>query len=196
MFPLLLQRVWIMLGVNSVYPNTNIEQVKGIPWHTGHEINMRSTRSVAHPARHQATETVASASRTPGCTVTFCTWQGWMVMTCIAVGLHDDIEPRWCRWHGWLKETLHMHINDLFKTKYSSIYCNWTFKYPVKRKNFSRSFELIDFKASVPEMRIWSILLIISDLKWCIHLSRSLFLYFNYLVSVTAGGPKSPRGHI
>ena len=27
-----------------------------------------------------------------------------------------------------------------------------------------------------PEMRIWSILLIKSDLKWCIHLSRSLFL--------------------
>ena len=26
-------------------------------------------------------------------------------------------------------------------------------------------------------MRIWSILLIKSDLKWCIHLSRSLFLY-------------------
>ena len=29
--------------------------------------------------------------------------------------------------------------------------------------------------AAVPEMRIWSILLIKSDLKWCIHLSRSLF---------------------
>ena len=27
-------------------------------------------------------------------------------------------------------------------------------------------------------------------------LSRSLFLYFNYLVSVTAGGPVSPRGHM
>ena len=30
-------------------------------------------------------------------------------------------------------------------------------------------------KGSVPEIRIWSILLIQSDLKWCIHLSRSLF---------------------
>ena len=30
--------------------------------------------------------------------------------------------------------------------------------------------------------------------KWCIHLSRSLYLYLNYLVSVTAGGPMSPRG--
>ena len=34
-------------------------------------------------------------------------------------------------------------------------------------------------EGSVPEMRIWSILLIQSDLKWCIHLSRSLFLYSN-----------------
>ena len=28
------------------------------------------------------------------------------------------------------------------------------------------------------------------------HLNRSLFFYFNYLVSVTAGGPVSPRGHM
>ena len=34
-------------------------------------------------------------------------------------------------------------------------------------------------EGSVPEMRIWSILLIKSDLKWCIHLSRSLLLYLN-----------------
>ena len=33
------------------------------------------------------------------------------------------------------------------------------------------------------------------NLRWCIHLSRSL-LYFNYLVSVTAGGPIRPRGHM
>ena len=45
-------------------------------------------------------------------------------------------------------------------------------------------------------MRIWSILLIKSDLKWCLHLSRSLLSYFNDLVSVTAGGPRSPRGHM
>ena len=30
-------------------------------------------------------------------------------------------------------------------------------------------------EGSVPEMRIWSISLIQSDLKWCMHLSRSLF---------------------
>ena len=45
-----------------------------------------------------------------------------------------------------------------------------------------RQARFLDFKCkmslcSVPEMRIWSILLIKSDLKWCIHLSRSLFLY-------------------
>ena len=33
--------------------------------------------------------------------------------------------------------------------------------------------------------------------KWCIHLSRSLFSYFNYLVSVTAGRSESPpRAHV
>ena len=32
-------------------------------------------------------------------------------------------------------------------------------------------------EGSIPEMRIWSILLIKSALKWCIHLSRSLYLY-------------------
>ena len=48
-------------------------------------------------------------------------------------------------------------------------------------------------EGSVPEMRICSILLMKSNLKWCIHLD--LFLYFNHfihLVSVTAGGPESP----
>ena len=29
-----------------------------------------------------------------------------------------------------------------------------------------------------------------------IHLSRSIFQYFNYFVSVTAGGPVSPQGHM
>ena len=32
----------------------------------------------------------------------------------------------------------------------------------------------------VPEMRTWPILLIKSDLKWCIHFSRSLFLYLQW----------------
>ena len=34
----------------------------------------------------------------------------------------------------------------------------------------------------LPEMRIWSILLIYSDLKWCIHRSKSLFSYYTYKV--------------
>ena len=37
---------------------------------------------------------------------------------------------------------------------------------------------------SLPEMRIWSILLIQSDLKWCIHPSRSLFLYSDYVLAL------------
>ena len=36
-------------------------------------------------------------------------------------------------------------------------------------------------EGSVPEMRIWSILLIKSDSNWCKHLSRSLFLYLFFL---------------
>ena len=32
-------------------------------------------------------------------------------------------------------------------------------------------------ESSVTEMRIWSILLIKFDLKWCLHLRRSLFLF-------------------
>ena len=34
-------------------------------------------------------------------------------------------------------------------------------------------------EGSVPEMRKWYILLNKSNLKWCIHLSRSLFLYYH-----------------
>ena len=33
-------------------------------------------------------------------------------------------------------------------------------------------------------MRIWSILLIKPALKWCIHLRRSLYLYFNHVTSI------------
>ena len=40
-------------------------------------------------------------------------------------------------------------------------------------------------EGSVPEMRIWSILLIKSDLKWCIHLSRSLCSYFRVCFHLT-----------
>ena len=112
----------------------------------------------AHPARHQATwDLIRQWRRTaehlrvpllfaldnPGCNdvlVRTAQWQ-WIHW--------------WCRLHGWLKETLPMHIIDLFKTKkahfivefiFYSIY--WTFKYPMNLKTISRSFALINFKAS------------------------------------------------
>ena len=61
--------------------------------------------------------------------------------------------------------------------------------------NFWKYFLAKD-EGSLSKMRIWSIFLINSDLKWCIHLRRSLFLYINYLVSVTASGPVTPLGHM
>ena len=52
-------------------------------------------------------------------------------------------------------------------------------------------------EGSVPEMRIWSILLIQSDLKWCIHLSRSLFLCFKLLSECHCWWTReSPRAHV
>ena len=39
------------------------------------------------------------------------------------------------------------------------------------------------WRGLVHEIRIWSMMLIISYLKWCIHLSRSLFLYFYFPVA-------------
>ena len=46
-------------------------------------------------------------------------------------------------------------------------------------------------EGSLPEIPSLSLLLIKSDLKCCIHLSRSPFLYCNFLVSVS----ESPRAH-
>ena len=40
-----LHRVRMMFGVSSIVLNINTERVKDILWHTGPEINMRSTRS-------------------------------------------------------------------------------------------------------------------------------------------------------
>ena len=45
--------------------------------------------------------------------------------------------------------------------------------------SWTASWPRITDEGSVSEMRIWSILLIKSDFKWCIHLSRSLFSYCN-----------------
>ena len=52
--------------------------------------------------------------------------------------------------------------------------------------HFFPTFETIIFflrrvtdKNVIPEMRMWVILFIKSDLKWCMHLSRGFFLYWN-----------------
>ena len=80
--------------------------------------------------------------------------------------------------------------------------CNFGFSmfwyFRVNVFNFGNIFvwRRITDEGSLPEMRIWSMLLDKPDLKWCIHLSRSLFLYFNYLVSVTAVGQVRSRGHM
>ena len=52
-----------------------------------------------------------------------------------------------------------------------------TFRHKISTISNYFVWPRITDRGSVPEMRIWSILLIKSDLKWCIHLSRSLFLY-------------------
>ena len=52
-------------------------------------------------------------------------------------------------------------------------------------------------EGSLPEMRIWSILLIKSELKWCIHLSSSLFLIFQLLGECHCWWTsESPRAHV
>ena len=54
-------------------------------------------------------------------------------------------------------------------------------------------------EVSIPEMRIWSMLLIKSNLKM-VYTSKKKSLFELelrlQLVSVTAGGPVSPRGHM
>ena len=64
----------MMFGVSSIVPNINTERVKGIIWHSRHEINMHSTRSPSTTSGDRGLDkAVASDSRTPVCTVTFCT---------------------------------------------------------------------------------------------------------------------------
>ena len=46
-------------------------------------------------------------------------------------------------------------------------------------QTFGNKFVVFTDEGSLPEMRIWSILLLVikSDLKWCMHLSRSLCIF-------------------
>ena len=65
------------------------------------------------------------------------------------------------------------------------VYYTIPFGFSVFRYFWGITFPLLNYfvwqritdEGSVPEMRIWSILWIKSVLKWCIHLSGSLFLY-------------------
>ena len=41
-------------------------------------------------------------------------------------------------------------------------------------------------EGSVSDTRIWFILLIKSDLKWCVHLSKRMFLYLNNCIDGNA----------
>ena len=76
-----------------------------------------------------------------------------------------------------------MIVNYLYRTygvPLHNVFENWTrgtshfmlkFDYAIFYTNLTSCL-------SIPKMRIWSILLIKSDLKWCIHLSRRLYLYY------------------
>ena len=64
------------------------------------------------------------------------------------------------------KNTKKLHLSIIIVTKWLS----------EKRIEHFVWLRITD-ECSLPEMCIWFILLIKSDLKWCIHLSRSLFLY-------------------
>ena len=65
---------------------------------------------------------------------------------------------------------------------------------------FVITFQLLNYfvwlritdEGSLPEMRLWSILLIKSCLKWCIYLSRSLLAYLMNLHMCLAN--ESPSG--
>ena len=55
--------------------------------------------------------------------------------------------------------------------------CFWDFREIIFNLWIYIVWRRISDEGSLPEMCKWSILLIKSDLKWCIHLSRSPFLY-------------------
>ena len=81
---------------------------------------------------------------------------------------------------------MHLHVT-VNKFRNALMIFHYPFVNVVNLSLYNISFQLLNYfvwlritnEGSVPEMRIWSILLIKSDLKWCIHLSKSLFLYFD-----------------
>ena len=81
----------------------------------------------------------------------------------------------WCTNRGRDRQSsLNVHFCNSMGDNYNYRACkpprDWVEKRSIHRLR-------ITDEGSVPEMRIWSILLIKSDLKWCIHLRRRVFLY-------------------
>ena len=87
----------------------------------------------------------------------------------------------------WVYDTIPCGFNLFLGTFGISIFNN--FNYFL--------WQRITDEGSVPEMRIWSILLILSDLKWCLHLSKSLFFVFQLLGECHCWWTKkSPMAHV
>ena len=107
----------------------------------------------------------------------------------------DDTEP--APYDGWFNNLVHPEWGAIGELFMSSAQADGAVFW-VSLFNFLNYFVLlgITYEGSVSEMHIWFILIIESDGKWCINLYTSLFLYFNYLLSVTAAGPESPREHM
>ena len=81
---------------------------------------------------------------------------------------------------------LFLQENAIF-TQITSLYVPFSISNIIFGHHFSSFLNYfvwlrITDEGSVPEMRTWSILLIKSYLKWCIHLSWSLFSYYHTFV--------------
>ena len=106
------------------------------------------------------------------------------------------------RVYTWLYHFVHQNDEHFVMNELHILVCNifktWLIELSIF--NFWKYFVWLRItdEGSVPEMHIWSILLIYIRFNPILNgdLRRSLFLYFNYLVSVTAVGPVNPRGHM
>ena len=83
-------------------------------------------------------------------------------------------------------ETVTLSLSSLFLSM-EKLYSEHFLGIPFRLfKNFV--WQRITDEDSMPEMRIWSISLIKSGLKWCLHLERSLFSYLYRIRCMTAVG--------
>ena len=91
--------------------------------------------------------------------------------------------PTYTRHSGW-------PIPALYEQSPTYSWCNYAhyaqyrtnprsdfYSRPKMNNSSKRNANRQCYVGPVPEMRPWPILFIKSDLKWCIHLSRSIFLY-------------------